>query len=154
MYFKFADGQYVQRIYCKIRSKLGYSSIDIYADLQRIYRDNALHYGPVVKWVRRFIMLLTNILLSHHNFPNVNRENIFFIFLFKHVTTTRDIVHKRAKSCFFLGKPLKYNDIYENKEGIKKCNLILIKHILWLYRGFLRITICVLFIFFWLHQIG
>ena len=38
----------------QIRSKLGFSATDIHADLQKVYEENALQYGAVAKWVRRF----------------------------------------------------------------------------------------------------
>ena len=49
-----ADFKLEQRVYCKIRSKLGFSATDIHADLQKVYEENALQYGAVAKWVRRF----------------------------------------------------------------------------------------------------
>ena len=49
-----ADFKLEQRVYCKIRSKLGFSATDIHADLQTDYEENALQYGAVAKWVRQF----------------------------------------------------------------------------------------------------
>ena len=48
------DFKLEQRVFCKIRSKFGFSATDIHADLQKVYEENALQYGTVAKWVRRF----------------------------------------------------------------------------------------------------
>ena len=43
-----------QRVYCKIRAKLGFPPTEIHADLQKVYGNGALKYATVCKWVRRF----------------------------------------------------------------------------------------------------
>ena len=43
-----------QRVYCKIRAQLGFPPTKIHADLQKVYRNGALKYATVCKWVRRF----------------------------------------------------------------------------------------------------
>ena len=48
-----ADFKLEKRVYCKIRSKLGFSATDIHADLQKVYEEYAVQYGAVAKWVRR-----------------------------------------------------------------------------------------------------
>ena len=35
-----ADFELEKRVYCKIRSKLGFSVTDIHADLQKVYEEN------------------------------------------------------------------------------------------------------------------
>ena len=42
-----------QRVYCKIRAKLGFQPTEIHADLQEVYGNSALKYATVCKWVRR-----------------------------------------------------------------------------------------------------
>ena len=42
-----------QRVYCKIRAQLGFSANKIHADLQKVYRNGALKYATVCKWVRQ-----------------------------------------------------------------------------------------------------
>ena len=49
-----ADCKLEQRVYRKIRPKLRFSATDIHADLQKVYKENALQYGAVAKWVCRF----------------------------------------------------------------------------------------------------
>ena len=49
------DGKFFeQRAYCKIRIQLGFPPTEIHADLQKVYRNSALKYATVCKWVRRF----------------------------------------------------------------------------------------------------
>ena len=43
-----------QRVYCKIRSQLGFPPTEIHADLQKVYGNSALKYATVCKWVRCF----------------------------------------------------------------------------------------------------
>ena len=43
-----------QRVYCKIRAQLGFPSMEIHADLQKVYGNGALKYATVCKWVRCF----------------------------------------------------------------------------------------------------
>ena len=43
-----------QRVYCKIRAQLGFLPTEIQADLQKVYRNGALKYITVCKWVCRF----------------------------------------------------------------------------------------------------
>ena len=43
-----------QRVYCKIRAQLGFLPTEIHADLQKFYRNDALKYATVCKWVCRF----------------------------------------------------------------------------------------------------
>ena len=43
-----------QRAYCKIRAQLGFPPTEIHADLQKVYRNGALKYATICKWVRRF----------------------------------------------------------------------------------------------------
>ena len=41
-----------QRVYCKIRARLGFPPTEIHADLQKVYGNGALKYAAVSKWVR------------------------------------------------------------------------------------------------------
>ena len=50
-----ADFKLEQRVYFKIRSKLGFTAANIHADLQKVYEENALQYVAVARWVRRFL---------------------------------------------------------------------------------------------------
>ena len=43
-----------QRVYCKIRAKLGFQPTEIHADLQKVHGNGALKYATVCKWVCRF----------------------------------------------------------------------------------------------------
>ena len=43
-----------QRVYCKIRAQLGFLPTEIHADLQKVYRNGALKYATVCKWVCLF----------------------------------------------------------------------------------------------------
>ena len=43
-----------QRVYCKIRAQLGFSPTEIHADLQKVYKNGALKYAAVCKWVCHF----------------------------------------------------------------------------------------------------
>ena len=43
-----------QRVYCKIRTQLGFPPTEIHADLQKVYGNGVLKYATVCKWVRRF----------------------------------------------------------------------------------------------------
>ena len=40
-----------QRVCCKIRAQLGFLPTEIYADLQKVYGNNALKYTTVCRWV-------------------------------------------------------------------------------------------------------
>ena len=43
-----------KRVYCKIRVQLGFPPTEIHADLLKVYRNGALKYATVCKWVCRF----------------------------------------------------------------------------------------------------
>ena len=43
-----------QRVYCKIRARLGFPPTEIRADLQKVYGNGALQYATVCKWVCHF----------------------------------------------------------------------------------------------------
>ena len=43
-----------QRVYCKIRARLGFPPIEFHADLQKLYGNGALKYATVCKWVLCF----------------------------------------------------------------------------------------------------
>ena len=43
-----------QRVYCKIRTQLGFPPSEIYADLQKVYGNSAVKHATVCKWVHRF----------------------------------------------------------------------------------------------------
>ena len=46
-----------QRVYCKIRAQLGFPPTEIQADLQKVYGNGAVKYATVCKWVRRLMMV-------------------------------------------------------------------------------------------------
>ena len=46
-----------QRVYCKILAQLGFLPTEIHADLQKVYGNGAIKYATVCKWVRRFMMV-------------------------------------------------------------------------------------------------
>ena len=43
-----------QRVYCKIRAQRGFPPTEIHADFYKVYRNGALKYATVSKWVRQF----------------------------------------------------------------------------------------------------
>ena len=43
-----------QRVYCKIRTHLGFPVTEIHADLQKVYGNGALKYATVCKWICHF----------------------------------------------------------------------------------------------------
>jgi len=43
-----------QRVYVKIRSKLGCSATEIHEDLQKVYGENGQQYSEVTRWIQWF----------------------------------------------------------------------------------------------------
>ena len=43
-----------QRVYCKIRGKLGISALEIQRDLEIVYGEQAVPYRTVARWVSLF----------------------------------------------------------------------------------------------------
>ena len=48
------DFKLEQRVYCRIRVFCNRYSCSFAESLQKVYEENALQYGAVPKWVRRF----------------------------------------------------------------------------------------------------
>ena len=80
-----------QRVYCKIRAKLGILPTEIHADLQKVYGNGALKYATVCKWVRRF----NDSRESSENDPRVGRP--VSVLTEKNVATVKTLIEEDAR---------------------------------------------------------
>ena len=81
-----------QRVYCKIRAQLGFSPIEVHADLQKVYGNGVLKYAAVCKWVCR----LNDGRESIENDPRVGRP--VSVLMEKNVATVKTLNEEDAHS--------------------------------------------------------
>ena len=79
-----------QRVYRKIRRRLGFPPTEIHADLQKVYGNGALKYATVCKWVRCF----NDGRESIENDPRVGRP--VSVLTEKNVATVKKLIEKDA----------------------------------------------------------
>ena len=119
-----------QRVYCKIRAQLGFSTNKIHADLQKVYGNGALKYATVCKWVCHF----NDDRESIKNDPLVGRP--VSVLTEKNVATVKTLIEEDAHytmqeieelSCIHLSSVLK---ILRERLGLRKICARWVPHLL------------------------